>query len=243
MGLYEQVDYDFSGPLQPQDLFGREYVTMGGVIDHHLTTTVQSHIKMLKKPVVITDNRLFLVLAANVQKQQNSRSYVRLRRPVVVLRRQVPGVRIPSGAPKACDIKNVTGFFLCCIAQNQQRRWPIFQMRFIEMSNHFKSVGLFCWAAWCAFSRPCRPVLQFFSGIFNFFLLFSECFQFPRSQFPIGCGFFSFFAVAGKMGTARTFISFPIMRMCGGFSNRTSSMQRLQISDTRAAVSYNTHNP
>ena len=52
-----------------------------------------------------------------------------------------------------------------------------------------------------------------------------------------------FFAVAGKMGTARSFIPFPIMRMCGGFSNRTSSMQRLQISDTRAAVSYNTHNP
>lgn len=46
------MDYDFSGPLQPQDLFGREYVTMGGVIDHHLTTTVQSHIKMPKKPVV-----------------------------------------------------------------------------------------------------------------------------------------------------------------------------------------------
>lgn len=32
--------------------------------DHHLTTTVQSHIKMPKKPVVITDNRLFLVLGA-----------------------------------------------------------------------------------------------------------------------------------------------------------------------------------
>lgn len=100
MGLYEQVDYDFSGPLQPQDLFGIEYVTIGGVIDHHLTTTVQSHIKMLKKPVVITDNRLFPVLAANVQNQQNSRSYVRLCRRVVVLRRQVPGVRILSGALK-----------------------------------------------------------------------------------------------------------------------------------------------
>ena len=100
MGLYEQVDYDFSGPLQPQDLFGREYVTMGGVIDHHLTTTVQSHIKMLKKPVVITDNRLFLVLAANVQNQQNSRSYVRLRRPVVVLRPGRPEVRILPVAPK-----------------------------------------------------------------------------------------------------------------------------------------------
>ena len=68
-------------------------------------------------------------------------------------------------------------------------------------------------------------------------------FSISRSQFPIGCGVFSFFAVAGKMGTARTFIPFPIMRMCGGLSNRTSSMRRLQISDTRAAVSYNTHNP
>lgn len=50
------MDYDFSGPLQPQDLFGREYVTMGGVIDHHLTTTVQSYIKMPKKPVVTRRN-------------------------------------------------------------------------------------------------------------------------------------------------------------------------------------------
>ena len=86
MGLYEQVDYDFSGPLQPQDLFGREYVTMGGVIDHHLTTTVQSHIKMPKKPVVTTNNGLFPVLAANVQNQQNPRFNVGLYHPVVVLR-------------------------------------------------------------------------------------------------------------------------------------------------------------
>ena len=93
MGLYEQVDYDFSGPLQPQDLFGREYVTMGGLIDHHLTTTVQSHTKMSEKPVVTTNNGLFLVLAVNVHNQQNSRSNASLYHPVVVLRRQVPGVR------------------------------------------------------------------------------------------------------------------------------------------------------
>ena len=67
MGLYEQVDYDFSGLLHPQDLFGREYVTMGGVIDHHLTTTVQSHTKMPKKPVVTTNNRLFPILVSTVQ--------------------------------------------------------------------------------------------------------------------------------------------------------------------------------
>lgn len=94
------MDYDFSGPLQPQDLFGREYVTMGGVIDHHLTTTMQSHIKMPKKPVVTTNNRLFLVLGVAVQNRQNLRFIDGLYRPVVVLRRQVPGVRIPSGAPK-----------------------------------------------------------------------------------------------------------------------------------------------
>ena len=65
MGLYEQVDYDFSGLLHPQDLFGREYVTMGGVIDHHLTTTVQLSCKMSEKLVVMTNNRLFLVLGRN----------------------------------------------------------------------------------------------------------------------------------------------------------------------------------
>lgn len=86
MGLYEQVDYDFSGPLQPQDLFDREYVTMGGVIDHHLTTTVQSHTKMPKKPVVMTNNRLFLVSSATVQNQQNLRFSDGLYRPVAVLR-------------------------------------------------------------------------------------------------------------------------------------------------------------
>lgn len=37
--------------------------------DHHLTTTVQSPLKMPKKPVVTTNNRLFPVLAANVQNQ------------------------------------------------------------------------------------------------------------------------------------------------------------------------------
>lgn len=66
------------------------------------------------------------------------------------------------------------------------------------MSNHFKSAGLFCWAAWCAFPRPCRPVLQFFSGIFNFFLLFSECFQFPAANFPLAAVFFRFLQLPTK---------------------------------------------
>lgn len=37
--------------------------------DHHLTTAVQWCCKISEKPVVITDNRLFPVLAANVQNQ------------------------------------------------------------------------------------------------------------------------------------------------------------------------------
>ena len=79
------------------------------------------------------------------------------------------------------------------------------------MSNHFKSAGLFCWAAWCAFSRPCRPVLQFFSGIFNFFLLFSESFQFPRSQ--LAAGFFVFCSCR-QNGNCTHFHSFPPLCEC-----------------------------
>lgn len=68
--------------------------------DHHLTTTVQWCCKISEKPVVTTNNGLFLVLEAAVQNQHNLRSNDSLYRPVVVLRRQVPGVRIPSGALK-----------------------------------------------------------------------------------------------------------------------------------------------
>lgn len=68
--------------------------------DHRLTTTVQWHYKMLEKPVVTTNNGLFLVLVVTVQSQQNLRFSVCLCRLVVVLRRQAPGGRIPSGALK-----------------------------------------------------------------------------------------------------------------------------------------------
>ena len=68
--------------------------------DHRLTTTVQRNCKTPKKPVVTTDNGLFLVLVVTVQSQQNSRFNASLYRRVVVLRRQAPGGRIPSGALK-----------------------------------------------------------------------------------------------------------------------------------------------
>ena len=68
--------------------------------DHHLTTTAQWCCKISEKPIVTTNNRLFLVLVVTVQNQHNLRSDASLYRPVVVLRRQVPGVRILSGALK-----------------------------------------------------------------------------------------------------------------------------------------------
>ena len=53
--------------------------------DHHLTTTVQRHCKMPKKPVVTTNNGLFPVLGVAVQNQQISRFIVGLYLHVVVL--------------------------------------------------------------------------------------------------------------------------------------------------------------
>ena len=54
--------------------------------DHRLTTTVQWHYKMLEKPVVTTNNGLFLVVGIAVQDQQILRFNVGLYCPVVVLR-------------------------------------------------------------------------------------------------------------------------------------------------------------
>ena len=53
--------------------------------DHHLTTTVQWCCKISEKPIVTTNNGLFLVLEAAVQNQQILRFIVSLYRPVVVL--------------------------------------------------------------------------------------------------------------------------------------------------------------
>ena len=59
-----------------------------------MTTTVQRHRKIPEKPVVTTNNGLFLVLEATVQNQHNLRSNASLYRPVVVLRPGRPEVRI-----------------------------------------------------------------------------------------------------------------------------------------------------
>ena len=54
---------------------------------------------------------------------------------------------------------------------------------------------------------------QFFEKKQNKSCCFQNVFNFPAANFPLAA-IFSFFAVAGKMETARTFIPFPIMRMC-----------------------------
>ena len=75
---------------------------------------------MPKKPVVTTNNGLFLVLAVNVQNQQNLRFRVCLRRLVVVLRRQVLGVRILPVAPRAAPY-GVLLFLLCADFMEQKK--------------------------------------------------------------------------------------------------------------------------
>ena len=89
--------------------------------DHHLTTTVRQHHKMPEKPVVMTNNGLFPVLAANVQNQQNLRFNASLYRPVVVLRPGRPEVRILPVAPRAAPY-GVLLFLFCMDFMGQQKR-------------------------------------------------------------------------------------------------------------------------
>ena len=65
---------------------------------------------MPKKPVVTTNNGLFLVLVVTVQSQQNLRFSVCLCRLVVVLRPGRPEVRILPVAPK----KHLAMYFARC---------------------------------------------------------------------------------------------------------------------------------
>ena len=95
--------------------------------DHHLTTTVQRHHEIPEKPVVTTNNGLFLVLEATVQNQQNSRFNASLYCPVVVLRRHVQEVRIPSGTLK----KRIAMYF--CNA--------LFGLMLFWFQNHFPLSG------------------------------------------------------------------------------------------------------
>ena len=67
---------------------------------------------MPKKPVVTTNNGLFLVLVVTVQNQQNSRFNVGLHLLVVVLRPGRPEVRILPVAPRAAPY-GVLLFLLC----------------------------------------------------------------------------------------------------------------------------------
>ena len=81
---------------------------------------MQRNCKTPKKPFVTTNNGLFLVLAANVQSQQNSRSNVSLYHPAVVLRPGRPEVRILPVAPRAAPY-GVLLFLFCMNFVGQQK--------------------------------------------------------------------------------------------------------------------------
>ena len=67
---------------------------------------------MSEKPVVTTNNGLFLVSGSTVQNQQILRFYADLYRPVVVLRPGRPEVRILPVAPRAAPYGGAALFVL-----------------------------------------------------------------------------------------------------------------------------------
>ena len=75
---------------------------------------------MPEKPVVTTNNRLFLVLGTAVQNQQILRFNADLYRPVVVLRPGRPEVRILPVAPRAAPY-GVLLFLFCMDFMGQQK--------------------------------------------------------------------------------------------------------------------------
>ena len=85
-----------------------------------MTTTVQTSFKIPEKPVVTTNNGLFLVLDGVEQNRQNSRFNVGLYCPVVVLRPGRPEVRILPVAPRAAPY-GVLLFLFCTDFMGQQK--------------------------------------------------------------------------------------------------------------------------
>ena len=81
------------------------------------------------------------------------------------------------------------------------------------MSSSFQTVGHFYCLIFPQNSELRQGEGNFFEKKQNKSCCFQNVFNFPAANFPLAA-IFSFFAVAGKMGTARTFIPFPIMRMC-----------------------------
>ena len=143
-----------------------------------------------------------------MQNQQKIAVYHHIARCVVVLRPGRPEVRILPVAPEACDKKDVAGFFFAVsskIGSFTTQFWdavlqccPTILGRFPQLDAHF----------------PCR-FLEFGRGRGNFFeknrinpAVF-RMFQFPRSQFPIGCGVFSLFCSCRQNGNCPHFHSVP----------------------------------
>ena len=87
---------------------------------------------MPKKPVVTTNNGLFLVLVVTVQSQQNLRFSVCLCRLVVVLRPGRPEVRILPVAPRAAPYGVLLFFYGAAKGRIRTARAPRFASRGAE---------------------------------------------------------------------------------------------------------------
>ena len=101
-------------------------------------------------------------------------------------------VRIHQLPPKACDKKDVTGFFLCCIVENWRFRQPIFELRFIKMSSGFQTVGRFYWLIFPQNSELRQGRGQFFEKKQNKSCCFQNVFNFPAANFLLAAGIFCF---------------------------------------------------
>ena len=67
----------------------------------------------------------------------------------------------------------------------------------------------------CVFP-PLPPRFAVFSGIFNFFLLFSECFNFLAANFPLAAGFFRFLQLPAKWERPALSFRFPLRECVAG---------------------------
>ena len=102
-------------------------------------------------------------------------------------------VRIHQLPPKACDKKDVTGFFLCCIVENWRFRQLIFELLFIKMSSGFQTVGHFYCLIFPQNSELWQGRGQFFWEKQNKSCCFQNVFNFLAANFLLAAGIFRFF--------------------------------------------------
>ena len=110
------------------------------------------------------------------------------------LRIRRSGVRVPSGAPKACDIKNVIGFFSLLHRTKSAKSMTDFQSAFYRDVQPFSGGWTFLLGSLGQVSPP--PAARFCSfsaKIPTFFCCFQNVFNFPAANFLLAAGIFCFF--------------------------------------------------